>query len=293
MSQKPYYQRISYRLLQRLYSTITVTFGKQRLRVPIHDEAGLQLLHWKSGWHTVIYQQALNHRSGAFLDVGINVGQTLVDYISLGIQTPQYYGFEPNPHAIAYVYRFLELNQLTGYHAIPIGLSSSTQIIQLQMLQSRSSYSSDARIGFGKSTEPLRNIFIPCYQFDSIRSSLQIPRISVLKVDVEGVELEVLRGMLASLEADRPLITCEVLHRDVDRYSETQYKTTIDALRDLLHSLSYAMYYVCKHDESFTLRKIDRFPEKIWVSPTSFTECDYLFAPDPLAGWGLEQYVAD
>ena len=289
---KPFYQRVSYRLLKKLFGHININLGQLQLAVPIQDSAGLSLLHWKPSWHTCIFKHALMKRPGAFIDAGVNVGQTLLDFLSLNLPQLPYYGFEPNSHAVSYVNKLIEHNHLNHLHIIPVGLSQNNRIEKLASLAASSLYATDARINFGNNNNcPLRYLYIPCFAFDGIRSSLDIPAISMVKIDVEGEELGVLQGMTHLLSNDRPLITCEVLHRDIDRYTSEAYLRTITTLRDLLHSHHYAIYYIAKQGNQFQLEPIDQFPDKIFVKPASFDECDYLFAPDSLAEWDLQQFA--
>ena len=46
------------------------------------------------------------------------------------------------------------------------------------------------------------------------RSILQLPRIDLLKIDVEGMELEVLEGAQESIQRSRPEIVVEVIKSD-------------------------------------------------------------------------------
>ena len=292
MAKKPYYQRVSYRFLKKLFTHININAGHRQVSVPIHDTAGLGLLHWKPSWHTHIFQHALSKRPGAFLDVGVNVGQTLIDFLSLNLPQLQYYGFEPNSHAVSYISKLIELNRLHHMHIIPVGLSNNHRIEKLESLASSSLYASDARINFGSSNNrPLRYLYIPCFAFDAIRPSLNMPAISMVKIDVEGEELGVLQGMAQLLSNDRPLITCEVLHRDTDRYTSEAYLKTIATLRDLLHVHHYSIYYIAKQGHLFQLEPIDQFPDRIFVKPASFDECDYLFAPSSLVEWDLQRFT--
>ena len=192
---KPYYQRVSYRLLKKLFDYININIGQHQLAVPIQESAGLSLLHWKPSWHTSIFKHTLMKRPGAFIDAGVNVGQTLLDFLSLNLPQLQYYGFEPNSHAVSYVKKLIEYNRLNHLHIIPVGLSQNNRIEKLESLADSSLYATDARINFGNSNNrPLRYLYIPCFAFDGIRSSLGISNYQrVVKIDVEGEELGVLQ----------------------------------------------------------------------------------------------------
>lgn len=289
---KPYYQRTSYRLLKGMFSHLNIAVGPKKLSVPLSRIAGLHLLHWSPGWHTTLIGHALARRPGAFVDVGVNVGQTLLDMISLNSPQTPYFGFEPNAHAVAYVSDIIERNRLDNIQLIPVGLSNSTRIERLTTLADSSVYSSAARINFGDSRErPLRHMYIPCYTFDSIRQSLHIPTVSMIKLDVEGEELAVLQGMTDLLKSDRPLIMCEVLHRDTDRYTPEVYRKMLSDFHDLLQTHRYVIYHIAKNGEDFHLELIDQFPDKVWVTPDSWTQCDYLLVPIDTIDWDLEQFM--
>jgi hypothetical protein len=49
------------------------------------------------------------------------------------------------------------------------------------------------------------------YQGDPLVESLGRPDVAVLKVDVEGGELEVMQGLHATIDRCRPFILCEIL----------------------------------------------------------------------------------
>lgn len=54
-------------------------------------------------------------------------------------------------------------------------------------------------------------MLVPQLTWAMVEAALRTPRVAVVKVDVEGGELEVLQGMRAMLARDRPIVLCEVL----------------------------------------------------------------------------------
>jgi FkbM family methyltransferase len=75
-------------------------------------------------------------------------------------------------------------------------------------------------------------------------------RVDLLKVDVEGFELAVFEGGKGRIEADSPLIFCEIEARHNARYRE---------VFEMLRSLGYSIYY-SKSGQLTELRSLDISP---------------------------------
>lgn len=287
---KPYYQKVSYRLLKGLFKDLNIRVGSRQIKVPLVDIAGLHLLHWKENWKTQLMAHALNQRTGAVLDIGVNVGQTLLDFLSMQKPGDSYYGFEPNAYAVAYVMQLIRMNQLSDIQLVPIGLSNNAGVVSLSMETSSSVFASDASITeYQRPDRHLTRMYIPCFRFDDIRQSVAIPKVSFVKIDVEGAELEVLQGMTGVLKNDRPLITCEVLHRD-PKYPVDAYQKTVNTMQQLLVSHGYQLMHIVKAGEAFHLKPVERFSDKVLKIPDVYTECDYLFVPCD-QDWKLQRWL--
>jgi FkbM family methyltransferase len=158
--------------------------------------------------HTVI-RRLYGRYSGAFIDVGANVGQTLVKVRSVGGGIP-YFGFEPNLNAAFLLRRFLQLNDLNNEYPIaPFALSNRLGPVTLYR---------KGQLGSGSSTVARYRSTHPSFKYrdpiiavdgDLVVPTLGIERIAIVKVDVEGGELEVLEGLRATLARHRPFVICE------------------------------------------------------------------------------------
>jgi FkbM family methyltransferase len=145
---------------------------------------------------------------GTFLDIGANVGLVsllLADRIQHAIL------FEPNPIAAARARENMVLNQL-GFEVQELALSDQRGVVELE---NAGGVDSCNRIVAGFTTT-VPTISVPRNTLDSFlaeRGALPAP-ISVVKIDVEGHENCVLRGMLGLLENHRPrLVMFEYLQR--------------------------------------------------------------------------------
>src|ERR1700754_138910 len=77
--------------------------------IPANHVAADQLAAWKPDWKTEIVGKTLAVRAGAFIDVGANCGQTLMDYFAAPVTT-SYFGFEPNHHCISALKDIIRVN---------------------------------------------------------------------------------------------------------------------------------------------------------------------------------------
>jgi FkbM family methyltransferase len=148
-------------------------------------------------------------KTGAMIDVGANVGQSLVKWASLDASRA-YIGFEPNPASAFQCGLIIHLNQLQNHKLFPVGISDHFGAISLQLngLLDPSASAIDAFRPeglFGRRVDGL------AVRGDDIIQALDVEQIAFLKIDVEGAELEVFRSFRKTIEKMRPLITFEVL----------------------------------------------------------------------------------
>jgi hypothetical protein len=96
---------------------------------------------------------------------------------------------------------------------VPVGLSDANAI---QRLYFHSGRAGDGTASIAEAHRPssfyTQHRFIPVFKGDDVITEFDISEISALKIDVEGAELEVLRGFHDTISNRRPFIVFEVLH---------------------------------------------------------------------------------
>ena len=276
---KPYYQLVSYRLLRLLRREVAIRVGSGILRVPTASIESLALMYWNLSWKTEIIRAVLARRSGAFLDVGVNVGMTLLDFLTAEHSSARYIGFEPNPKCVSYLRDVIRRNELHDCTLVPAGLADRDALLKLYLAPGQDADSAASIIQSLRPTGTFETMWVPCFRFDALRESLGVEQIALIKIDVEGAELEVLRGMANSIQETNPYILCEVLHADAHA-DEAAHRSRNGALRDLLHAMGYAIWNIEKSPGGAVVRleRIEAFPFKRWTRQNS-EECDYLFVP--------------
>ncbi len=262
--------------MPRLAAQSRAWIGSAELVIPLHAAAALAWLYWRPSWKSEIIAHFHKLRPGALLDVGANVGQTLADYLSTAPTQP-YIGLEPNAHAMAFVMEVVALNSLANVTLVPVGASDRLQIQPLYLpagpgTDSMASLRADLRPGLRTRTE-----WISTAPLDTILDTLGSPPISLVKIDVEGAEFEVLAGMRKQLVRSTPAILCEVLL--ADRQADlTAYAERVNRLADLLFSCGYSIHRVrvTGGGQLHSLLPVASFPVEYWSHDLNGA-CDYLF----------------
>jgi FkbM family methyltransferase len=192
----------------RAYSLANATVTVNGIRVPIVGTIGLNNLDLVSRQFQTVLKAALAVRPGGYVvDVGANVGKFLLNLISLDRSNP-YIGFEPLVSGAAYVRRLIVDNNLRSHSIIAVALGERCGTATI-----RFGHESDDSATLTDSTRPPS--MYPCQQRVATSTAdiqlADIESISFVKIDVEGTEISVLRGMTATLERHRPPMLIEVM----------------------------------------------------------------------------------
>jgi FkbM family methyltransferase len=235
--------------------------------------------HWQPNWKTSLIHGVLGRRPGKFLDIGANIGQTLLDYCA-SPHRPGYVGFEPNLHCTALISAIISANHLDDCVITPVGLSAENAILKLYFAEV---FSTDEGASIVQELRPgkeCRFQLVPCYRFDDIRDTLEMDAISLMKIDVEGAESLVLGGMTGTLQQLRPWMICEVLLRDVHADRDA-YLARTGKLMEIVDRAGYAAMRIDKSPDGLAVKgftPIDEFPDRVWTREQA-DDCDYLLVP--------------
>jgi FkbM family methyltransferase len=166
------------------------------------------------------------------IDVGAHIGLVSLPMASVISPAGVVIAFEPAARNRHYLERHLALNGLSGrvrIEASLVGESESDAVQFFEMEQVTGMHT----IVPGALRNGARPTFRPQTTLDAYcaRHGL-VPE--VMKIDVEGAELRVLRGARAVLQQCRPLIVLSVHPRHLGLLDETT-----EALAHLLHALAY------------------------------------------------------
>jgi FkbM family methyltransferase len=174
-----------------------------------------------------LLQEHLRHGDVVY-DVGANVGFfTLLGSRLVGTGG-RVVAFEPFPVALEYLNRHLELNGIDNVTVIEAAVSEAAR---------RASFREDPVITMGRLVEG-GDLEVDVVSLDEIYIEGELPPPDLIKIDVEGEELKVLRGASLLLRDREPMILlathgsvthracCELLHDHGYELEELPYETT-------------------------------------------------------------------
>jgi FkbM family methyltransferase len=138
-------------------------------------------------------------RNGVFLDIGSNVGNHAI-YVEKFLDPASIIVIEPNPAAINILDLNIRLNQLSRIDSqfIGVGLGDREETVAIDVPVNN--------LG-GARLRPQQAARLHVVRGDSLFRGRSI---DFIKIDVEGAELKVLRGLEETLTANRPRIFIEV-----------------------------------------------------------------------------------
>lgn len=252
-------------LLERI--NFVLTYPEDRsIKIPVIKSLGFNNFFEPESWLTMLLKKLIIPNNDCFIDVGVNVGQTLLKVKSLN-RSIQYFGFEPNPNCLFYLYELLRCNAFVNTTILPFALSDETGVMDLN-LYSDSATDSSASIVPAFRNKRSTQIKVPVFNGAEVLQ-LGTHKAGIVKIDVEGGELEVIKGVMPVLRRDRPIIICEVL--PVYEVSNTQRLARQEELESLIKSLQYQLSLI---DATGTLRLID----SIGIH-SDINRINYLFFP--------------
>lgn len=174
--------------------------------VPVHKLRARLLLHWelRNGEPELKLLPMLADPHRDFLDVGANLG--VYSICALG-RFRKVIAVEAHPGMVAGLRRMLEPDN----QVLPVALSDNVgeTTLHIPTLQgrdvvTRSSLRQDVNPGFD-----LRTVTVPTTTIDT----LNLDRVGLIKIDVEGHELAVLRGSTETMKRSKPTCIVETAER--------------------------------------------------------------------------------
>ncbi|MEO6786365.1 MAG: FkbM family methyltransferase [Chthoniobacteraceae bacterium] len=200
----------------------------RRLGFAIYEIDGVRLELNPSAWidrdlvsgkaHDAFVQQTIMDalsNGGVFVDIGANIGVfTLAASMMRDVRV---FAFEPSPRELARLYRNLALNQVSNVVVFPFALGRTSTRMELS-LGGDDNPGHNTFVAEVQERGPRQSAVCHCEPFDGLLKSDTLKQIRVVKIDVEGFEMEVLRGMSASItvmervtfvvEVTRSLLQC-------------------------------------------------------------------------------------
>jgi FkbM family methyltransferase len=154
-----------------------------------------------------------------FCDIGANVGFFTVIAARLVGPSGRVYAFEPMPDNAVLLRRNVELNAFRHVTVVEKAVSSASGQGELLL----SHFSGGSALLTATAPPDLKGrIPVELVSVDDLVAGRDVAAPNVVKIDVEGAELDVLRGMSATIQAHKPIIVYEVDDGDPEAFERKQ-----------------------------------------------------------------------
>jgi FkbM family methyltransferase len=142
------------------------------------------------------------------LDVGTNIGVVAASVARHLAGASMVHAFEPSPETHKIAAATLALNKLNNFTLTQAAIGNQDGEISFQATPGNSAIASTRRHEFPLLNE-WQEIAVPCCRIDSIIQQRIIRSVCLIKIDVEGHEMDVLQGSLSTIRKFRPTVVYE------------------------------------------------------------------------------------
>lgn len=188
------------------------------------------------GSHELRLHKALQKyvgRGSIFFDIGAHVGGFTIRASRIVGNEGLVIAFEPNFRNYYYLMQNIYINRCRNVIALPLAVHSATGTILSFNISTRSGHSSITEL---HKDEILFKTYVYTITIDDVVKVLSLTRVNAIKIDVEGAEIEVLKGAKNTLDKYRPTLLIEV-------HGEKQWKLLKEMLQgyivNIVHELPH------------------------------------------------------
>lgn len=212
------------------------------LSVDIQSYIERQIIYKKNYIENINFHLIKNLKENSvYLDIGANIGTTTLP-IALLHPSIEVHSFEPNPRINKKLRRNIKMNAATNIRVFDYGVSNKASQAELFFTKSEKGNHGTSALRQNSDIVFPDKIDIQLHSVDEHSVECNLP-VSLIKIDVQGFELEVLLGAQNTIKKYKPIIIFE--HED--RY-HTDPEETKTKLADLFDSLEYEIYEIDKYD---------------------------------------------
>lgn len=194
------------------------------------------------------YKQLINP-SDYVLDIGANIGFHTMYFAELCGPEGLVFAFEPIQLNYAALLDNLSLNSFSQIRTVNAALGNENREIDIHIDPSATNPGA-----YNLVTEGKKNTSITCFKGDHYLESVAVKKINFIKIDVEGYEYEVLKGLRQTILRSRPSIIFEY-----DRNYQLKMNADAGLIFDFFNELNYVLYYV----DGYGIKKPFRYDEHI------------------------------
>jgi FkbM family methyltransferase len=200
------------------------------------------------------FLKALDLTGKTIYDVGGHIGLMSMFFARKVGATGQIVTFEPNPQNRAAIDDHIQLNGFENIRVLQIGLGSKRETLQFVVTGSALGTADPQRQSQYLKQKNAQTFEIDVDTMDNLITTENLPKPDWIKIDVEGLEIDVLRGMEQTIKDHQPELFIELHGKSEEKVVE------------FLLSHNYRIRQV-EDDHELTYQNIDEVRGHLYAQP--------------------------
>lgn len=226
------------------------------LRLELDEKYLIDRLILEDGFwelHVTLYVQQMVKSGWTCIDVGANAGYIALQMAEKAGLSGKVLAFEPNPRVRDQLYRNISLNQgnIAPIETFTYGLGAEEGL-----------YSLGEELGYGLGNASLSKAIDHSKKAGDIKvrtlDSFHFESVDFIKIDVEGMEYDVLRGSIETLMRCRPIVLFETLTRQAPEIHKKS--------EEFLKERGYLCYYLDVKKSALVQATYPHYPQEDTVA---------------------------
>jgi FkbM family methyltransferase len=209
-----------------------VYVARSGLIVGLKRRGGFGFVPKKTLTREHMFLKSLDFKGKVVYDVGGHVGLVTMFFARETEETGRVVTFEPNPQNYNAILDHIELNGFTNVQVIQIGLASKRETLKFVVTDSALGTADPSKQKHLLRQEGVKVFQIEVDTMDNQITVNNLPKPDFVKIDVEGLEIDVLRGMSQTISNYRPEIFIEL------------HGTSEQEIAEFLLSYNYNIYQI-------------------------------------------------
>ena len=192
-------------------------------------------------------------RSLAFLDIGANIGYYSILASKLMPSGGVIYSVEANPKTLRALRKNIELNSISNVNILPFAAYDNEGAVDILMPIDGTHGSASLRNqGWGE----ICQFRVPSRRLDRQLSNVKV--LDLIKIDIEGAEMQALKGAEALLKAHKPTVIVEIVPSFLKKFG-TEPRNVFEFLLDM--NPKYRVWEIKEHSLELCIGSKMRSPE--------------------------------
>lgn len=223
------------------YAQVTVIEnfdGDLKMKIDTSRTMGAAI-YW-TGFHEFrefIYLHQYLKKDMVFVDIGANQGEYTL-FAAKRLTSGRVLSFEPLPSMLKTLTENISLNKFRNIELFEFGLSDEERMLTIHEFEG--SHEGLATLYPGEK-KIKSSLTIPLTTLDNVFDSTKLQRLDFIKIDIEGGELNALKGAKKTIELFKPYVLIEI---NAETYKAAGY--TIHDIGDFFRSIKYRSFEIAK-----------------------------------------------